>query len=651
MLSLFLLPAVASPIVGAWVRNNGAEGDSEVLVFLANGIYFHAEDSDVDTMQRGRYLWDEETGGLNLTPETQAGDSELPLSFNFSIEGDVAASGEFQRVASETNPFVGGWSFGDATSADTGAGIVVFLENGVYFHAEDIEADPPFEQDGMERGTYSWNPETRDFSATQTADTNGQIGFSDPEGEQRASLFGDSLLFEFGLFQFTLDRVVTASETPADPPLIVGAWVHNNGAEGDSDVLVFLENGIYFHAEDSDVDTMQRGRYLWDEESGDLNLTPETQTGGSELPFGFNFLIVGDSADGGEFQRVVSETNPIVGGWSFGDTEVEDSNSGVLVFLENGVYFNAQDVEADPPFFQDGMERGTFTWDAATRAFSSVQTSDTNGEVGISDPRTPFLVSVQGDDLVIQEGFLKFGLSRATAMSTADESLGNAQTFMVSDDGMFGVMVETVSGFFYTVERSDDLGEASEMAGIEGTGVMSEMVLETDPAVVPRAFFRTQAEVQEAVSSADIGAFLSGQSIDGIVFGEDGTWTQGGDSGEWTYEVTSASEGEVVITSNASGNDPAVERTEFDLDFSDAGNFDEIPVTVSAFMANELTEEREIVEDLEPEEEMVLAPSTSEFSSLIAEKTIKGTNFRAGNCWDAFGERRVSLLARGSDCV
>ena len=429
------------------------------------------------------------------------------------------------------------------------------------------------------------------------------------------------------------------------PPLfaspIIGAWVHNNGIANDSDVLVFLPNGIYFHAEDGSgaSDTMERGTFSWDEATSQLSLTPITVAGASELPASLYFPIVGNQAEGGEFQRVTSAHNPLVGGWSFGDTTQADTNSGVLVFLENGVYFNAQDVEADPPYFQDGMERGTYTWDPATRAFSNVQTADTNGEVGISDPRTSFKISVQGDDLVIQEGFLKFVIARATAISSSAGALNEAQSFMVSDEGMFGVMVATVPGFFYTVDRSSNLGEADVTAGIEGTGTMSGMVLETDPAIIPRAFFTTRVEVQSAVASAEIADFLNGQSVDGVSLLADGTWTKGAESGLWSYEVPDAGTGVLQLTSNADGNDPAQSRTEYAFDFSSLDGFEEIPTVVRSFMGETETEMRTLDANLDPNpDEPDLAPSPEEFVGLVGGKTIKGINFAANNRWTAFGE-------------
>ena len=58
----------------------------------------------------------------------------------------------------------------------------------------------------------------------------------------------------------------------------------------------------------------------------------------------------------------------LVGAWQFGDGAADDS--GVLVFLSNGTYFHGQDSVADGTGV-DGMERGTYTWNESTGAFTA----------------------------------------------------------------------------------------------------------------------------------------------------------------------------------------------------------------------------------------------------------------------------------------
>jgi len=80
----------------------------------------------------------------------------------------------------------------------------------------------------------------------------------------------------------------------------------------------------------------------------------------------------------------VTGGSALVGGWSFGDTLNPGSdNTGVVVFLSNGCYFQAQEVN-DSGGGSHGMERGTWTWDMSTGATTFNAIVDTNGETGLS---------------------------------------------------------------------------------------------------------------------------------------------------------------------------------------------------------------------------------------------------------------------------
>jgi hypothetical protein len=191
------------PIVGAWQFGNGAANNSGVVVFLTNGIYFHAEDiiadvAEFDGMERGTYTWNESSGAFTATPIVDTnGDIGLNDPFvSVTVSGDMLTftdnegSQSIDRVFSATNSIVGGWQYGDGAANDSG--IVVFLANGIYFQAEDTTAETT-EFDGMERGTYSWNETSGTFTATPVVDTNGDIGLNDPINS--VTVVGDSLKF------------------------------------------------------------------------------------------------------------------------------------------------------------------------------------------------------------------------------------------------------------------------------------------------------------------------------------------------------------------------------------------------------------------------------------------------------------------------
>lgn len=195
------------------------------------------------------------------------------------------------------------------------------------------------------------------------------------------------------------DQIMGAYVLPVEEP------THDNA------ILAFLPDGTYFFAQDGDPaidsngqDGIERGTYVWDAETGQLQVTTITNTSG-QWGLSDDFAGVSGTAaevddtgitlfwpDGESFTlpRVTSlEDNPLVGGWWIEDSDW-DAMMGVdgglvLVFLPNGIYFLAEDQSpiADPNG-TPGMERGTYSWDPATGAFSVDVMSDTNGEWGLS---------------------------------------------------------------------------------------------------------------------------------------------------------------------------------------------------------------------------------------------------------------------------
>jgi Ca2+-binding RTX toxin-like protein len=112
---------------------------------------------------------------------------------------------------------------------------------------------------------------------------------------------------------------------------------------------------------------------------------------GSELVL--NFSTPGDSAS---LIRIASPTNPIVGSWS----GTSDDNDFVFTFFADGTYMLAE--EGTNPNGQTGMERGTYTWNANTGAFTVNVLQDTNGEWGLSHSGSLELF-IEGDSLYLEE--------------------------------------------------------------------------------------------------------------------------------------------------------------------------------------------------------------------------------------------------------
>jgi hypothetical protein len=236
--TLFSLLAVtqasAQSIVGAWSGNDvatTAEG-AAVFVFLANGSFYYIENvasseapGGFPGFERGTYTWNPATSAITLTTiqdlngNTGAGVVNGRNDLTFSISGNtgtlvipggaVLAS---TRVTG-TSPIVGAWSFGNAALADNSV-VVVFLPNGVYFMAEDGDSSPvtgdPNGHDGIEHGTYSWNPTTGALTSSRTpapyVDTNGEWGLSHPSGPPTLNVSADGLTLVSGE-GFSLARV------------------------------------------------------------------------------------------------------------------------------------------------------------------------------------------------------------------------------------------------------------------------------------------------------------------------------------------------------------------------------------------------------------------------------------------------------------
>jgi hypothetical protein len=221
----------------------------------------------------------------------------------------------------------------------------------------------------------------------------------------------------------------------ASPPAqsIVGSYSNTDNTTEGANVIIFMANGTYYQIQDapaadapSGVDGFERGTYTWDPVTHAFTLTTLLDTNGDEGPCpgicgvaGLSITMLGNyatlSGPGGAFSTVlVTGSSPIVGSWVAGDTTVPDS-SAVLSFFANGTYLMAQDGPSGDPTGHDGMERGTYTWNPGTGAFTATTLVDTNGEWGLSNPQGPQTVTVSGNTLTIDDGTGPVALTRVVA--------------------------------------------------------------------------------------------------------------------------------------------------------------------------------------------------------------------------------------------
>jgi len=180
----------------------------------------------------------------------------------------AALTGAFLAGPLAAQSIVGAWYFGDSRSDDSG--VVVFLDNGYYFHIVNADVfDAPTGLDGFERGTYTWNATTGAFSATTLYNGDGDLGLSDLSGVAGtvAAVYGDTLRVEI------FDEIVTLNRVSGASP-IVGAWFDGNPAvPNDSGLVVFLQSGNYFLADEGVASGggrtgIEHGTYSWNATTG-----------------------------------------------------------------------------------------------------------------------------------------------------------------------------------------------------------------------------------------------------------------------------------------------------------------------------------------------------------------------------------------------
>ena len=223
-------------IVGAWsfddFPSNAIGGGT--ITFFSNGYYVIVETAlpgdaptGISGFERGQYAWNAATGAITFTTLVDTG-GDYGLSgsngaegMTLTLSGDHAvfsAPGEAPHaltrvVSTAANAIVGAW--GEGTVQDNSV-VAVFLPNGYYFMAQDGDSTPagdPSGHDGMEWGTYTWNPATGAFTATALVDTNGEWGFSHPEGPQTFTITEDLLTLVGNSGEFALSRVGAAPAT------------------------------------------------------------------------------------------------------------------------------------------------------------------------------------------------------------------------------------------------------------------------------------------------------------------------------------------------------------------------------------------------------------------------------------------------------
>ncbi len=228
----------------------------------------------------------EENGGV-ATTNVSVFEGIVDVTENATERISTIAAGETLRILSNiagpTASIIGGWSLPDGDGGST----VTFLPNGEYLFFRDGDSiSIPGAQDGMERGTYSWNPQTGALSAIVLVDTNGEWGFSHGVALQPSvpAAVGETSLEIIvpGEGTSTFSQVKSLSSP------LVGSWYVVGGTRaGGMAAITFLADGSYYFAQDGDpakdptgTDGGERGSFTWDSGTGKVTAIAAVDTCG-----------------------------------------------------------------------------------------------------------------------------------------------------------------------------------------------------------------------------------------------------------------------------------------------------------------------------------------------------------------------------------
>jgi hypothetical protein len=184
------------------------------------------------------------------------------------------------------------WGSWAASTSPGEARVFTFLSDGTYLLADDDNPAVAGGTDGMEKGTYRWNPVTNVLTYNVTVNTDGTGGLSNPSPAQVSpytfvvDASGNSAVLHLGpnpIDEIHLIRVASSGS------VIVGGWkLSGPSIPGFYTIITFMADGTFMVANDA-IETIpagiERGTYVFDAATGDVTLTTTVDTNGE---FGFN---------------------------------------------------------------------------------------------------------------------------------------------------------------------------------------------------------------------------------------------------------------------------------------------------------------------------------------------------------------------------
>lgn len=165
--------------------------DANVIVFLDETHYVFAKSTDgssdpnctINGIELGLYTWNPVDNSItaNANYKTSGFDCGFDgIRATMVVNGNnailtVPGEGDYflDKISSATNPIVGAWGGIDPVTQD--GRVAIFLDDSNYMY---MKKEPTDEcgQTGMEHGTYTWNQNTKVFTANAPVDTTGCWG-------------------------------------------------------------------------------------------------------------------------------------------------------------------------------------------------------------------------------------------------------------------------------------------------------------------------------------------------------------------------------------------------------------------------------------------------------------------------------------------
>jgi hypothetical protein len=126
-----------------------------------------------------------------------------------------------------------------------------------------------------------------------------------------------------------------------------------------------------------------------------------------------NTVLIDETTAVSHLQDTLAEAGLItlVGSWY-----IDSANRTLITFTDESHYFVTQDVDnINEPLCSDGMESGTYTWDAASGSFSLINVIDTTGDCGLTSTQGntyDATVTINGNTLTVEDSESAFQLSK-----------------------------------------------------------------------------------------------------------------------------------------------------------------------------------------------------------------------------------------------